>query len=135
MRRAVLDPGVFVSAVVAPTGTSAELVTEMLRGDLEVIVSPDLAAELGGVLRREKFRRYLDLAAVDALMSMLWSAANLVPDPTEPAPLNSVDPKDDYLLALAFDQKSWLVSGDSDLLELSGRAPICAPGDLLAAPA
>jgi putative PIN family toxin of toxin-antitoxin system len=133
MRRAVLDSGVFVSAVAAPTGTCAELVAEIVRGDLEAIVSPHLLAELEDVLRREKFRRYIDLESVDALLGSLRSEGTLVPDPTEPAPLRSVDPKDDYLLALAFSQKSRLVSGDSDLIELSGRAPICTPGDLLAA--
>lgn len=133
MRRAVLDSGVFVSAVAAPAGTCAELLAEMPRGDLEVIVSPLLLVELESVLRRKKFRRYLDLEAVDALLNSLRSEASLVPDPTEPAPLHSVDPKDDYLLALAFSQKARLVSGDSDLIELSGRAPICTPGDLLAA--
>jgi putative PIN family toxin of toxin-antitoxin system len=133
MRRAVLDSGVFVSAVAAPTGTCAELVAEMLRGDLEVIISPLLVAELEDVLRREKFRRYIDPESVDAFLDLLRSEASLAPDPTEPAPLRSVDPKDDYLLALAFSQKSRLVSGDSDLIELSGEAPICTPGDLLAA--
>jgi putative PIN family toxin of toxin-antitoxin system len=135
VRRAVLDPDVFVSALVTPTGTSAGLVAAMEAGDLEVIVSPLLLKELEGVLRREKFRRYIDLESVDSFLNMLRSRASLVPDPTEPAPLRSADPKDDYLLALAFSQKSRLVSGDSDLIELSGGAPICTPGDLLAAPA
>jgi uncharacterized protein len=133
MRRAVLDSGVFVSAIAAPRGTCAELVAEIARGDLEAIVSPLLLAELDEVLRRKKFRRYIDLGSVDVLLGSLRSEGSLVPDPTEPAPLRSVDPKDDYLLALAFSQKTRLVSGDSDLIELSGRAPICTPGDLLAA--
>jgi putative PIN family toxin of toxin-antitoxin system len=133
MRRAVLDSGVFVSAVAAPSGTCAELVAEIARRDLEAIVSPLLLAELDEVLRRRKFRRYIDLESVDAFLGSLRSEGTLVPDPTEPAPLRSVDPKDDYLLALAFSQKSRLVSGDSDLIELSGRAPICTPGDLLSA--
>ena len=134
MRRAVLDPNVFISAVAAPTGTSAELVAEILRGDLEAVVSPLVLAELDEVLRRKKFRRYIDLESVDALLDSLRNEGSLVPDGTEPAPLRSVDPKDDYLLDLAFSQKSRLVSGDSDLIELSGRAPICTSGDLLAAP-
>jgi uncharacterized protein len=112
-------------------GTSAKLVAEMWSGELEVIVSPLLLKELEGVLRREKFRRYIDLESVDVFLDALRSEATVVPDPTEPAPIRSVDPKDDYLLALAFHQKSRLVSGDSDLLELSGGAPICSPGDLL----
>ena len=61
--------------------------------------------------------------------------ATMAPDPTEPAPLRSRDPKDDYLLALAFHQKAMLVTGDWDLIELSGGAPIVMPADLLAVPA
>jgi uncharacterized protein len=131
VRRAVLDPNVFVSALITPAGTSAALVAELQRGELEVIASPLVLSELEGVLRREKFRCYADLESVDSFLEGLRIEATVVPDPTEPAPIRSVDPKDDYLLALAFHQKSRLVSGDSDLLELSGGAPICSPGDLL----
>jgi predicted nucleic acid-binding protein len=45
--------------------------------------------------------------------------------------LHSPDPDDDYLIALAFSQNAMLVSGDGDLLDLVGGAPILAPGDLL----
>jgi uncharacterized protein len=135
VRRAVLDSNVFVSAVVAPTGTCAELVAEMLRGDLEAIISPLLVAELEVVLRRRKFRRYIDLESVEAFLDSLRSQGSLAPDPMEPAPLRSIDPTDDYLLALAFSQKARIVSGDSHLLDLADRAPICTPGDLLAAAA
>jgi putative PIN family toxin of toxin-antitoxin system len=133
VRRAVLDPNVFISALVTPGGTSARLIAQIQDGELEAIVSPLLLRELEGVLRREKFRRYVDLESVDEFLRMPRLEATVVPDPNEPAPLSSVDPKDDYLLALAFHQKSRLVSGDSHLLEISGGAPICAPGDLLEA--
>ncbi|HEX5711832.1 MAG TPA: putative toxin-antitoxin system toxin component, PIN family [Solirubrobacterales bacterium] len=135
MRRAVLDTNVFVSALVTPKGISAKVIEQMQTGEVEAIVSPGLLAELESVLRREKFRRYFDSEAVEAFLEMLRVEATLVPDPSTPAPLRSVDPKDDFLLALASSQKSHLVSGDSDLIELSGGAPIITPGDLLAAPA
>ncbi len=106
MRRAVLDSNVFVSALITPVGSSAKLVEEMRTGGLEVIVSPRLLAELETVLGRPKFRHYVDADAVRAFLELLRHEARVAPDPEEPAPLRSVDPKDDYLLALAFSQSS-----------------------------
>jgi putative PIN family toxin of toxin-antitoxin system len=107
----------------------------MRGGEFEAIVSPLLLKELEGVLRRDKFRRCVDLEFVEEFVEMLRTEAEMAPDPADPAPLRSRDPKDDYLLALAFHQKAILVTGDSDLVELSGGAPIVMPADLLAAPA
>lgn len=132
MWRTVLDTNVFVSALIAPTGTSAKLWEEARAGELEMIVSPRLLAELEDVLAREKFRRYLDLDAVTDFVDLLRRAATVAPDPGGPPPLRSADPEDDYLIALAYSQSARLVSGDSDLLDLADVAPICSPADLLA---
>jgi putative PIN family toxin of toxin-antitoxin system len=111
------------------------LVDEVWTGELELIISPQLLAELEGVLMRQKFRRYFDLASVRHFIDLLRHQATVAPDPDEPGPLRSVDPKDDYLIALAFSQSVRLVSGDSHLLDLADRAPICSPADLLGTPA
>lgn len=132
MRRAVLDPGVLVSALITPTGRPAKLLAEACTGNLELIVSPQLLDELDGVLRREKFRRYVDLDAVDEYLDLLRRTATAADDPLEPPALRSTDPDDDYLIALAQDCNAVLVSGDSDLLDLAERgAPICSPTDFL----
>ena len=135
MRRAVLDTNVYVAAVVTPRGVAAEAIERMRTGELDVIVSPALLAELEIVLKRDKFRSRVSIALADGFLEMLRAEATIAPDPAEPAPLRSRDPKDDYLLALAFHQKAILVTGDRDLVELSGGAPICMPADLLAEPA
>jgi uncharacterized protein len=132
VRRAVLDSGVLVSALITPTGTPAKLFEEVRVGELELIVSPRLLAELEGVLRRKKFRRYIDLDAVQALFDLLRREAIIAPDPEEPSPLRSADPDDDYLIALARSQSARLISGDSHLLDLADMAPICSPADFLA---
>lgn len=134
MRRAVLDPGVLVSALITPNGTPAKLLVEARRGELELIVSPLLLAELEGVLRREKFRRYAGLDAVGDYLDLLRGLAVVAADPEGPPPLRSADPDDDYLIALAHSRSAVLVSGDSDLLGIAAGAPICAPVDLLSAP-
>lgn len=134
MRRAVLDSNVLVSALITPGGPSGRLLEAVWTGELELVVSPRLLAELETVLERKKLRRYFDLATGRAFCEVLRSEAQMAPDPDEQAPLRSADPKDDYLLALAFSQSSRLISGDSHLLDLAEvGAPICAPADFLAA--
>jgi len=134
VRRAVLDPGVLVSALITPAGRPARLVAEARAGELELIVSPRLLDELEGVLGREKFRRYVDLDAVDDYLALLRRTATAAADPLEPPAVRSTDPDDDYLIALAQACNAVLVSGDSDLLDLAERgAPICSPADLHAA--
>jgi putative PIN family toxin of toxin-antitoxin system len=101
------------------------------KAGFELIVSPLLLEELEVVLSRKKFRRYVTVEEVGDYIAFISGQGTLVPDPEQPAPLSSPDPKDEYLLALAYSQKAILVSGDSDLLDLTGGAPICAPADFL----
>ncbi len=133
MRRAVLDPGVLVSALITPGGTPAKLLVEVREGGVELVLSPKLLDELEGVLARPKFRRYVGPDTVRDYLDRLRRDAVAAPDPEEPPPLRSADPDDDYLLALAYQQNAMLVSGDKHLLDLVGGAPILAPGDLLSA--
>ena len=132
MARAVLDPGVLVSALITPTGRPAKLLLAARAGSFEVIVSPQLLDELGGVLRREKFRRYVDLDGVTAYLDLLRRDAQLVADPETPPPIRCIGPDDDYLIALAHRQGAALVSGDSDLLELAQKIPVFSPAEFLA---
>lgn len=132
VRRAVFDPGVLVSALIAPAGTPAKLLTQVRDGGLELVVSPLLLAELEEVLAREKFRRYVDLEAVRTYIEVLDREGLAFADPDGPPPLRSADPDDDYLLTLARSQNAVLVSGDRHLLDLADRAPILSPADLLA---
>ncbi len=131
MRRAVLDPGVLVSALITPKGRPAKLLAQAHAGEFELVVSSLLLAELQAVLRRQKFRRYVDLGAVSDYIDLLRRVAVVAADPKTLPPLRSTDPDDDYLIALAHSQKAVLVSGDSDLLDQVGGAPICSPADFL----
>ena len=131
MRRAVLDPNVFVSALLNPTRTPALLLEQAHGAGFELVASPLLLSELEGVLLREKFRRYATVDEVMDYMGFLGRLATIAPDPDGPAPIASPDPDDNYLIALAYAQKAVLVSGDSHLLEIASGAPICAPADFL----
>lgn len=132
MARAVLDPGVLVSALITPTGRPAKLLLAARAASFELIVSPRLLNELETVLRREKFRRYVDLDGVTDYLDLLRRDAQLAADAETPPPIRCDDPDDDYLIALAHSQNAALVSGDSDLLELAGRIPVFSPAEFLA---
>jgi hypothetical protein len=130
--RAVLDPGVLVSALITPRGTPAKLLLSAGEGDFELIVSPLLLEELELVLRREKFRRYIDQDGVTAYLDLLRRSADVAADPESLPPISCADPDDDYLIALAHSQNAALVSGDSHLLDLAGKIPVHSPADFLA---
>jgi putative PIN family toxin of toxin-antitoxin system len=131
VRRAVLDSSVLVSALITPTGPPARLLAYAREAQFELIVSPLLLKELEVVLLRKKFRRYVSVDEARDYLDFLRQLATVAPDPDEKAPITCSDPDDIYLLALAFSQKAVLVSSDSDLLDLTGGAPICAPADFL----
>lgn len=129
MARAVLDPGVLVSALITPTGKPAKLLLAARTGSFDLVVSPLLLGELESVLRRKKFRRYVDLGGVAAYLDLLRRDAQLEADPDTPPPIRCKDPDDDYLIALAHSQSAALVSGDQDLLELANKIPVFSPAE------
>ncbi|HEY5053761.1 MAG TPA: putative toxin-antitoxin system toxin component, PIN family [Solirubrobacterales bacterium] len=132
MAKAVLDPGVLVSALITPTGTPAKLLTATRSGSFELIVSPLFLEELKLVLLREKFRRYVDLGVVDQYVELLRRDAAMATDPAGPPSIRCADPDDDYLIALAHSRSAALVSGDGHLLKLAGEIPVFTPSEFLA---
>jgi uncharacterized protein len=130
--RIVFDPNVLVSAAISPAGAPAVILNLIDAGAITAIVSPRLLAELGGVLRREKFRAWLDLDEVTAYLDELERLAEAVEDPSE-VPTVSPDPDDDYLIALARTTNAEaVVSGDTDLTGLSlADMPTLTPRQLL----
>jgi putative PIN family toxin of toxin-antitoxin system len=126
--RVVIDPGVFVSALVAPKGTPAQLVDLLLEQRFELVTSPRLLAELTGVLLRDRFRRYVTAAEVRELIADLAAVAIVIPDPPDPAAVTR-DPNDDYLVALAVAAGAdALISGDRDLTDLADQpVPVLTP--------
>lgn len=116
--RAVLDPGVLISAVVSPGGTCAEIIALLEVGRFELVMSPRLVAELRNTLQRERFRRWASEEGVDEFVAAVVLEAREFSDPDKVEPTTR-DPKDDYLIALAQAANAdVLVSGDLDLLDL-----------------
>jgi putative PIN family toxin of toxin-antitoxin system len=126
--RAVLDPNVLVSALLAPRGASAQLLVELSAGAFEIVTSPLLIDELRRTLGREKFRRYLTEAEAHAYVEGLQSVSIFVHDPEPPEARLCSDPDDEYLITLAQSARAAaLVSGDAHLTELRGVIPVFTP--------
>ena len=132
MLRVVVDPNVFVSAVIQPAGVSAEVVRAGLAGRFRVIVSPALIAELADVLARPKLEPYVTPDEAATLVDAIVGTAEEHDDPGSGARLLR-DPGDEYLVALATATGADLVvSGDRDLLEGSVTPSVVTPRELLA---
>lgn len=125
--RAVLDPNVVISGLLSAKGAPAQILSGWQAGRFEVIVSPLLLEELQRALAYPKLRRHISTEDGEAAVRWLRAGASRVEDPVGEPPVWSIDPGDDYLIAVACEQHAALVSGDRHLLELEGRIPVYSP--------
>lgn len=130
--RAVLDPGVLISALISGKGAPRSLLWLWLEGSFELVVCPTLLAELERVLLRPKFRRYVTDRELRAYIALLRRLTPSEPDPHVTTGLTP-DPADDYIVALArAAQAHFIVSGDPHLTELKqAQPPVLTPGTFL----
>lgn len=129
--RAVLDPNVIISALLSSSGAPARLLRAWLHGRFELIVSPLLLAELARALAYPRLRERIAPEEAHRIVEWLVDSATSVEDPTEPPPVRSPDPGDDYLIALAAGEQAVLVSGDEHLLGLADDLPVFPPARFL----
>jgi putative PIN family toxin of toxin-antitoxin system len=112
---------VLISAALSRSGTPAQILLRWLGGELEIIVSPLLLAELERVLRRPKLRRHLSERDALAYVALLARRGILVQDPQDRERI-APDPNDDNLIALAQASGArFIVSGDLHLTALKDR--------------
>ena len=125
--RVVIDPGVYVAALITPEGPPAELVRKWRTGAFEVVASPHLLAELTGVMHRRKFRKWFSTREADEFIRGIARLAITITD-TEPVRVFTRDPNDDYIVMLAITSGSdFIISGDRDLLEARIEIPVLTP--------
>lgn len=122
--RAVLAPNVIISALLSRDGTPAKTLRAWLEGRFDLIVSPLLLKELERALAYPKLAERISDPESAALVDWLRREAALVDDPSDSPSSHSVDPGDDYLLALAEKEDAALVSGDKHLLAMSSELPV-----------
>jgi putative PIN family toxin of toxin-antitoxin system len=107
-----------MAALISSKGAPRALLLAWIAGTFELLVSPNLLAELGRVLKRPKFRRYVTEREAREFVAPLERFATVCDDPPDP-PRLTPDPSDDYLAALAQTHAAdFLVSGDPDLIGL-----------------
>lgn len=128
--RVVADVNVLVSALLSPRGAPAEVLRRWRDGEVALLVSLQLIAELERVLSRPRVASRVTQDEVRGFVALLGRHAELVGDAVD-VPQRSRDPNDDYLLALAERERAYVVTGDRDLLELAGELPVLTPRELI----
>lgn len=128
--RVVIDPNVWIAAVINPHGKPGRLADAVRAGEVVAVASGHLLDELTTVLIRPKFRRWVTVADAVAFVETLGGLAEVHPDPANP-PGRVRDPDDDYLVALAEAVGAVIVTGDADLLDADLKPPAITPAQLL----
>lgn len=120
----LVDPGVFISALIGPRGSPPDaLVRAFVAERIAAVASPLLLDELELVLRRPRFDRYADERTRREYVERIRRHATVVEAPADAPPVTR-DPKDDYLVALARQERvDALVSGDRDHLDADLEHP------------
>jgi putative PIN family toxin of toxin-antitoxin system len=129
--RAVLDANVLVSALISRLGAPARLVELSLEGEFELVVCRTLLDEVERTLTQPRISKRVASDDAVRFVQLLHELGEVVADPAGAPSTHSVDPGDDYLLALAARERAPLVSGDGDVLALGDRLPISSPREFL----
>ena len=127
----VFDTNVIVSAFLFDQSTPGRALSAALERGV-VLLSAEVASELGAVLRRPKFDAYVRRERREEFLRGLIRETLLI-EPTEPLRVCR-DPSDDKFLELALSgAAACVVSGDADLLALHPfrRIPILSPSAFL----
>ena len=133
MLRVVIDPGVLIAGLIAPSGAPAEVLRRWRLAQVQLVVSPALLGEFMTVCGRDRFRRWFSYAEASAVADLLeaWGEARADDPATLPPP---EDPADAYLVDLtATASAHFLITGDSSLLRYRHHlVRPCSPRTLLA---
>ena len=135
MMRAVIDTGVFISALIRPQGRTGAVLQALKDTRFTLIYSTDILVEIIDVLGREKFRSKYHISPDDiaALIDLIRLRGELV-IPSQKLTVCR-DPKDDIFLEAALEGKAeYIVSGDFDLLDMKSfeNIPILRVAEFLA---
>lgn len=121
-----------ISATLSPGGSPGRLFRYWLEGAYDLVVSPLLLDELERAVGYSKLRDRVPTNERMELVELLSRGGIAAEDPQLSPQVQSPDPDDDYLIALASVSRSVLVSGDKDLLGLSHQIPVYSPAEFLA---
>lgn len=137
--RVLIDTNVLVSRLLLPSGANSaisRIIDEAVMGTFTLLISEDVLDELHGLRSRKPYlRERIAEEDIDALVLILRSVGEILPRQAEPIPAILRDPRDDFLLvAAAFGDADYLVTGDRDLLDIRdelNRPRIVSPAEFL----
>ena len=135
--RVILDTNVLVSGIAYPASVPGKIMTAWRHGSVEVLLSEYILDELRRVLPRLVHRHGLSLAEMEDVVDILSIQAEIIEPANHPEP-QLRDPADHPVLgtllaALETAKADYLITGDKDLLALSGRYPVMTPADFWSA--
>jgi putative PIN family toxin of toxin-antitoxin system len=126
--RVVLDTNVLVSGLAYPLGTPGRIVNSWLRGGLDVVLSKYILDEMVRVLPKLSSNKRSRAEIRDLADSFLFLAE--IVEPSEAVDKALRDTTDGPVLeTLLAARADYLITGDKDLLALSGKYPIVTPAE------
>ncbi len=135
--RVVLDTNVLLSGIAYPASIPGKIMAAWRHGSVEVLLSEYILDELRRVLPRLVHLHGLSPAEMEDVVDILSIQAEIIEPVAQPAP-ELRDPADHPVLgtlvaAMETAKADYLITGDKDLLALSGRYPVMAPADFWSA--
>ncbi len=129
--RVVLDTNVLLSGIAYPGSIPGKILTAWRHGSIDVLLSSYILDELQRVLPRLSNRHGLSASEIEELIDILAIQAELI----EPLASNCAELRDandqpilgTLLAAQQGDGADYLITGDKDLLALSGQFSIVTP--------
>jgi putative PIN family toxin of toxin-antitoxin system len=135
--RLELDTNVLLSGIAYPSSIPGKIMAAWRYGSVEVLLSTYILEELRRVLPRLAHRHGLTVSEIDDLVDILSIQAEVItPLPGIEPDLRDVDDQPvlgTLLAALETSGADYLITGDKDLLALSGRYSIVTPVEFWAA--
>jgi putative PIN family toxin of toxin-antitoxin system len=133
--RAVVDTGVFVSALIKRQGTTGGVLLALMEGRFTAVYSTDILVEIIDVLSRPAFRYkyHIEQDDITALVNLVRLRGELVTPQQRIAVCR--DFRDDKFLEAGLAAGAdCIVSGEADLLALTSfeNIPILRPAEFLA---
>ena len=133
--RVVLDTNVWISSLIAPTGTPATVLSNL--GDHVLIASEEMLEEIQRVLQYDRIAKRYNLTPeeVGAYVVNIREQVVIISAELPDSPIVESDPSDDKFLVCAVKGKAdCIVSGDRHLLRLAKYRgiPIVSPATILA---
>ncbi len=133
--RTVFDANVIISALIRPDSVPGRMLRAAVEGaSVRMLTSASLLAELRAALEYPRLQRYLKMSKQDReeFVILLEQVTDPVGLDDHPAPGICRDPDDEpYLQTALAGRADFIVSGDSDLLDLRTveHIPIVSPAE------